>query len=309
MIWSSTDRKAWFGHSEHLVFGLPQRPRTHSFPQAGEYPDLPDLAFSHRRGKTSGRPRKRSLKRRTFSADLRTEVAIDARLASRCIATVSVRDWRKDSTFARASTRARVRRSSSASASSIALAKRSCWSVLPKPRDRTRRPLPAVLPCGEESHKGRQPYSFVCSHQRRQHGLVHVSPHVPRDLLRCDRRAVLFWAGILAWRDAAAAAMGTRRIRHGTSRTQERKQLGATCREIRVAERSSSRGQAGTVRFAHDEATREEAVQSLEVVDHAIRIGLARHGLALLVRYEPQLGCDRKLVTERCVRDSFGVGG
>src|ERR1017187_1254483 len=153
MIWSSTDRKAWFGHSEHLVFGLPQRPRTHSFPQAGEYPDLPDLAFSHRRGKTSGRPRKRSLKRRTFSADLRTEVAIDARLASRCIATVSVRDWRKDSTFARASTRARVRRSSSASASSIALAKRSCWSVLPKPRDRTRRPLPAVLPCGDDSHK------------------------------------------------------------------------------------------------------------------------------------------------------------
>src|ERR1017187_281131 len=179
MIGSSTGRKAWFGHSEHLVFGLPQRPRTHSFPQAGEYPDFPDLAFSHRRGKTSGRPRKRSLKRRTFSTDVRTEVAVGAGLASRCTGTVSVRDWRKDSTFARASARARVRRSSSASASSIALAKRSCWSVLPKPRDRTRRLLPAVLPCGEESYKGRQPCSFVCSHQRRQQGLVHVFPAKP----------------------------------------------------------------------------------------------------------------------------------
>jgi hypothetical protein len=68
------------------------------------------------------------------------------------------------------------------------LAKRSCWSFLPKPRDRTRRPLPAVLPCGEDSHKSIvRPRSTaraasrpsVCSHQRRQHGLVHVSPAKP----------------------------------------------------------------------------------------------------------------------------------
>src|SRR4030042_3027230 len=43
-------------------------PRTHSFEQTGEYPFRPVCGFSHSRGKTSSRPRKRLRKSVTFSA-------------------------------------------------------------------------------------------------------------------------------------------------------------------------------------------------------------------------------------------------
>src|SRR3989304_1587881 len=45
-------------------------PRTHSFEQTGEYPFRPVFGFSHSRGKTSSRPRKRLRKRATFSSAL-----------------------------------------------------------------------------------------------------------------------------------------------------------------------------------------------------------------------------------------------
>lgn len=46
-----------------------QMPRTHSFAQAGAYPDLPVLRLSNLRGYTSSRPRKRERNRAIFSSD------------------------------------------------------------------------------------------------------------------------------------------------------------------------------------------------------------------------------------------------
>src|ERR1700687_3476195 len=43
-------------------------PRTHSLRHTGAYPALPVLEFSHLRGKTSSRPRKRERNKVTFSA-------------------------------------------------------------------------------------------------------------------------------------------------------------------------------------------------------------------------------------------------
>ena len=45
-----TARVADPGHSAHLMRGFSQTPRTHSFPQAGAYPDLPVFRLSKRRG-------------------------------------------------------------------------------------------------------------------------------------------------------------------------------------------------------------------------------------------------------------------
>ena len=61
--------KAWCGHSPHFPFGLPQIPFTHSLEQAGEYPERPVFLFSHRTGKTSGRPANRRRNNPIFSID------------------------------------------------------------------------------------------------------------------------------------------------------------------------------------------------------------------------------------------------
>jgi hypothetical protein len=52
-----------------LIRGLSHRPLTHSFAQAGWYPDLPVRRLSNRRGYTSSRPRKGERKSAIFSWD------------------------------------------------------------------------------------------------------------------------------------------------------------------------------------------------------------------------------------------------
>jgi hypothetical protein len=69
MISSDGEMNAWCGHSPHFTFGLPQVPFTHSLEQAGEYPERPAFLFSHRTGKTSGRPANRRRNNPIFSAD------------------------------------------------------------------------------------------------------------------------------------------------------------------------------------------------------------------------------------------------
>ena len=69
MISSDGGMNAWCGHSPHFTFGLPQIPFTHSLEQAGEYPERPAFLFSHRTGKTSGRPANRRRNDPIFSAD------------------------------------------------------------------------------------------------------------------------------------------------------------------------------------------------------------------------------------------------
>ena len=51
----------------HLIRGFSHRPLTHSFAQAGWYPDLPVRRLSNRRGYTSSRPRKSERKSAIFS--------------------------------------------------------------------------------------------------------------------------------------------------------------------------------------------------------------------------------------------------
>jgi hypothetical protein len=50
MTSSVTGRNRRWGHSAHLMRGFSQMPRTHSFAQAGAYPDLPVFRLSNRRG-------------------------------------------------------------------------------------------------------------------------------------------------------------------------------------------------------------------------------------------------------------------
>lgn len=57
-----------------LHLRLATTPRTHSFAQAGEYPDLPVLRFSHRRGNTSVRPEKSRRNNRIISEALDSTV-------------------------------------------------------------------------------------------------------------------------------------------------------------------------------------------------------------------------------------------
>src|SRR3990172_4486412 len=69
MTSSVTGRNRRLGHSAHLIRGFSQMPRTHSFAQAGAYPDLPVFRLSNRRGYTSSRPRKSDRKSAILSAD------------------------------------------------------------------------------------------------------------------------------------------------------------------------------------------------------------------------------------------------
>jgi hypothetical protein len=50
MTSSVTGRNRRCGRSAHLIRGFSQIPRTHSFVQAGAYPDLPVFRLSKRRG-------------------------------------------------------------------------------------------------------------------------------------------------------------------------------------------------------------------------------------------------------------------
>ncbi len=61
-------RRRALGQLTHLVFGLPQTPRIHSFAQAGAYPLLPVVRLSKRFAKTSERPRNDILNSWIFSS-------------------------------------------------------------------------------------------------------------------------------------------------------------------------------------------------------------------------------------------------
>jgi hypothetical protein len=50
MTSSVTGRKRLFGQSAHLILGFSQAPRTHSFAQAGWYPERPVFRLSKRTG-------------------------------------------------------------------------------------------------------------------------------------------------------------------------------------------------------------------------------------------------------------------
>jgi len=123
MTRSSTGTNAWFGHCPHLTLGFPQRPRTHSFAQAGEYPLRPCFSFSHRLGKTSSRPRNNVRNRRIFSVPVReagTSVVIGRRSCGGSIFEDPAA--RSAPSRARAWARACSRAANSASAASISAA-------------------------------------------------------------------------------------------------------------------------------------------------------------------------------------------